>query len=96
MYWSEGAGVGVLMRGLYICVASQANPVTTTLCKSRQSTDPQRPARPDLVQSRISWRITRNASPTFGLSRACPLPSYAEQRGPGLPSADRVAPGAGG
>ena len=35
-------------------------------------------------------------SPTFGPSRACPLPSYAARRPPGLPSVDRVPPGAGG
>ncbi len=36
------------------------------------------------------------ACPTFGFSRACPLPSYAERRRPGLPSVDRVPTGAGG
>jgi hypothetical protein len=39
--------------------------------------------------------IHGNASPTFGVSRSGPLPSYAERRGPGLLSADRVPPGAG-
>jgi len=40
--------------------------------------------------------LTQDTSPTFGLSRGCPLSSYAERRGPGPPSGDRAPPGAGG